>query len=151
MLQKKRSTINKVPGEPDNKKVAIKIGILLSILTISALVPIVSKFIPKKASVPSVLGGESKAAAKEAPKIPDIETIKKYVTLEKIIEKAQELAGNIEEKVLGQASEAVGKAAEETKEKVQDSIIDAALKPLVDKIEELPEAQQDKVKEAICK
>lgn len=132
----------------DSRMITLKLIFLFGLILLAAIIPLLFKNPPVK---------KEKKKEFNLPKLPEIQDIEDNVR--GVATRFQtQILGNttrIVEKTASEAASTVSSvasgAASTLSETVSKTVFDAALKPIVKQIDNLPEDQQKRARELICK
>lgn len=126
-----------------NRPAAIKLFLLITLVATAFLLDKI--FLKRSHDIPSILGKSQEV------KLPDQKEIEKKIQesnfVKNSIQKAEEVSGV----VLGEATDTVNKLASEAGSFVSTIIYENSISKVVDQIDKLPEDQQEKIREQICR
>jgi hypothetical protein len=131
---------------PEKKVHNLRIKLFLLILIISILLALGFHFLHKqqlKPLEPKVLG----ESIHSPPQVNIIEDIQSAVPVETI----QNTFSDIQSQALEGAQNTFTSIASSAAQTVTNVVLDAALKPLIDKINTLPDSQKNEIKAQICR
>ena len=121
----------------------LKAFFLLILITTGILLDKI--FLKKSKDIPSILGKTQEIKLQTQRKL--VEKVQKSDFINDTIKKAEDVGGTI----LGEATDTIIKLSSDTGSFISDIIYQNSIGKIVEQVDKLPEDQQEKIKEQLCK
>jgi hypothetical protein len=134
--------IKPLEGKPD-RSLLFKLIFLVTIIITGVLFDKI--FLKKTKGIPSILGKTQELKQQTQEKL--VEKVQKSNLINDSLKKAEDVGGT----VLGEATDTFNKLASDTGSFVSNIVYENSIGKVVEQIDKLPQDQQEKVREQICK
>ncbi len=126
-----------------DRSMFLKAFFLLILITTGILLDKI--FLKKSKDIPSILGKTQEIKLQTQRKL--VEKVQKSDFINDTIKKAEDVGGTI----LGEATDTIIKLSSDTGSFISDIIYQNSIGKIVEQVDKLPEDQQEKIKEQLCK